>query len=197
MGMRLAATPLGFFIWGLNDPTSQGDGAFSADGWTWSEANPIGPGQIVDVVADGDHLLALGRGPGGTRMWKGTIEGEQLTWSSDNTAPFRGAVVGRMVSDGERVIVLGWDRATETPLWWQRDGLSWQRHTMPAAFGGLPLEAVGGPQGVVAVGQAGIGRRQDARLLAPRRRRGLGARADPRDAGADAADPSDVRAKAR
>ena len=72
-GMRLAATPLGFFVWGLNDPTSRGHGAFSADGWTWSEANPIGPGQIVDVVADGDHLLALGRGPGGTRMWKGAI----------------------------------------------------------------------------------------------------------------------------
>ena len=62
---------------------------FSTDGWTWSEASPIGPGQIVDVVADGDHLLAMGRGPGGTRMWKGTIEGEQLTWSPDNTAPFR------------------------------------------------------------------------------------------------------------
>ena len=58
-----------------------------------------------------------------------------------------------MVSDGERVIVLGWDRATETPLWWQRDGLSWQRHAMPADFGGLPGEAVGGPHGVVAVGR--------------------------------------------
>lgn len=150
---RLVATPLGFFIWNLNEPTSEGYGAFSADGWTWSDANPIGPGQIVDVVADGDHLLALGRGPGGTRMWRGTVDGQQLTWSHDNTAPFRGAALGSMVSDGERVIVLGWDRATEAPLWWQRDGLSWQRHTMPAAFRGLPMEAVGGPQGVVAVGQ--------------------------------------------
>ena len=122
MGTRLAATPLGFYVWGLNDPATAGDGMFSTDGWTWSEASPIGPGQIVDVVADGDHLLAMGRGPGGTRMWKGTIEGQQLTWSPDNTAPFRTAVVGRLVSDGERVIVLGWDRATETPLWWQRDG---------------------------------------------------------------------------
>lgn len=153
MGTRLAATPLGFYAWGLNDPATAGDGMFSPDGWTWSEASPSGPGQVVDVVADGDHLLAMGRGPGGTRMWKGTIEGEQLTWSPDNTAPFRTAVVGRLVSDGERVIVLGWDRATETPLWWQRDGLSWQRHAMPADFGGLPGLAVGGPQGVVAVGQ--------------------------------------------
>ncbi len=152
MGIRLAATPLGFFIWGLNDPTTEGDGAFSADGWNWSAAPPIGPGQIVDVVADGDHLLALGRGPGGARMWKGAIQGEQLVWSSDNTAPFRGAVAGRMVTDGERVIALGWDHATEMPLWWQRDGLSWQRHVMPAAFGGLPGEAVGGPRGIVAVG---------------------------------------------
>ncbi|HKO33003.1 MAG TPA: hypothetical protein VJY85_04585, partial [Candidatus Limnocylindria bacterium] len=153
MGTRLAATPLGFYVWGLNDPATAGDGMFSTDGWTWSQASLIGPGQIVDVVADGDHLLAMGRGPGGTRMWKGTIEGQQLTWSPDNTAPFRTAVGGRLVSDGERAIVLGWDRATETPLWWQRDGLSWEHHAMPADFGGLPTEAVGGPQGIVAVGQ--------------------------------------------
>ena len=49
------------------------------------------------------------------RMWRGTIEGERLAWSPDNTAPFRTAVAGRLVSDGERAIVLGWDRATETP----------------------------------------------------------------------------------
>ncbi len=153
MGMRLAATPLGFFIWGLNNPISEGDGAFSTDGWTWAEADPIGPGQILDVAADGDHLLAVGRGPGGTRMWKGTIEGAQLTWSSDNTAPFRSATVGRLLTDGERAIVLGWDRATEMPLWWERDGLSWQRHTMPGSFGALPLYAVAGAKGVVAVGQ--------------------------------------------
>jgi len=153
MGTRLAATPLGFYVWGLNDPATPGVGMFSTDGWTWSDASPIGPGQIVDVVADGDHLVAMGRGPGGTRMWKGTIDGQQLTWSPDNTAPFRTAVGSRLVSDGQRVIVLGWDRATETPLWWQRDGLSWQRHAMPADFGGLPSWAVGGAQGVVAVGQ--------------------------------------------
>ncbi|HEY8179484.1 MAG TPA: hypothetical protein VIH33_03715 [Candidatus Limnocylindria bacterium] len=153
MGIRLAATPLGFFIWSLNDPTGEGDGAFSADGWTWSQADPIGPGQIVDVAADSDHLLAAGRGPGGTRMWKGSIEGQRLVWASDNTAPFRGAVLGRMASDDKRVIVLGWDRATEAPLWWQRDGLSWQRHGMPASFGGLPTEVVGGPQGIVTIGQ--------------------------------------------
>ena len=152
-GPRLTATPLGFFAWSLNEPTTEAYGSFSADGWTWSEANPLGPGQIVDVVADGDHLLALGRGPGGVRMWRGTIQGEQLTWSHDNTAPFRAAMVSRMVSDGERVVVLGWDRATETSLWWQRDGMSWQRHTMPADFDGLPKEAVGGPHGIVAVGQ--------------------------------------------
>ena len=152
-GVRLTATPLGFFVWGLNPLTSQGGGAYSPDGWTWSQANPIGPGEIVDVVAHGDHLLALGRGPGGTRMWKGQIDGEALTWSPDNTAPFRGAVAATLVADGERVIVLGWDRQTETPLWWQRDGLTWQRHAMPAAFGGLPLEAAGGLMGVVAIGQ--------------------------------------------
>jgi len=156
LGTRLVATPLGFYLWAFNDPTTAADGMFSTDGWTWSEASPNGPGQIVDVVADGDHLLAMGRGAGGTRMWKGTIEGQQLTWVPDNTAPFRTAVAGRLVSDGQRAIVLGWDRATELPLWWQRDGLSWERHAMPADFGGLPTGAVGGPQGIVAVGQLAL-----------------------------------------
>jgi hypothetical protein len=153
LGVRLTATPLGFVVWGFSAPSVGGDAAFSSDGWTWSEADPIGPGQIVDVVADGDHLLALGRGPGGTHMWKGTIAGQTLTWSSDNTAPFREAVARRLVTDGERVIALGWDQESEAPLWWHRDGLSWQRHAMPADFHGLPSEAVGGPLGVVVVDQ--------------------------------------------
>ena len=78
MGTRLAATPLGFFTWGLNDPASQGVWHVLADGWTWSDANPIGPWQIVDVVADGDHLLALGAGRVGRECGRGTIDGQQL-----------------------------------------------------------------------------------------------------------------------
>jgi hypothetical protein len=38
-------------------------------------------------------------------------------------------------------------------LWWQRAGLSWQRHPLPEAFGTLPHDAAGGPQGIVAIGQ--------------------------------------------
>ena len=152
-GMRVAATHLGFFLWSDNDPSDQADGAFSPDGWTWSEADFIGPGQVVDVVAHQDHLLALGRAGYGTRMWTGTLEGQQLTWSSDNTGPFRGAVVTRMVSDGERAIVLGWERDSETPLWWERAGLSWQRNPLPDAFGTLPHDAAGGPRGIVAIGR--------------------------------------------
>ena len=62
------------------------------------------------------------------------------------------------MSDGERVIVLGWDRATETPLWWQRDGLSWQGHSVPPADFGGPSELGEWvePRGVVAVGQTGL-----------------------------------------
>ena len=195
-GVRLTATPLGFFVWGLNPPTSQGGGAFSPDGWTWSKANPIGPGEIVDVVAHGDHLLALGRGPGGTRMWKGQIDGEALTWSPDNTAPFRGAVAATLVADGERVIVLGWDRQTETPLWWQRDGLTWQRHAMPAAFGAFRSRLRAGLWESWRSGKTHP-RRQNAGLLAPRYRRDLGARTVPGHADPDPAEPSNVWSAAR
>ena len=152
-GIRVAATHLGFFLWSESEPSYQADGAFSPDGWTWAEADFIGPGQVLDVVAHEDHLLALGRAGNGARMWKGTLEGQELIWSPDNTGPFRGAVVLRLVSDGERAIVLGWDRGSETPLWWQRAGLSWQRHQLPDAFGTFPRDAAGGPLGIVAIGQ--------------------------------------------
>ncbi|HEX6473519.1 MAG TPA: hypothetical protein VF114_00330, partial [Candidatus Limnocylindria bacterium] len=151
--VRVVATPLGFFAWSTGFGFDEPGGGFSTDGWTWSDAELIGRGEVIDVVADGDHLLALGRGPGGTMVWKGTIAGQRLTWSNDNTAPFRGAAVTRMVSDGDRVIALGWDRASEAPLWWERVGLSWEQHQLPAAFVGLPREAAAGPLGVVAVSQ--------------------------------------------
>ena len=67
-GIRVAATHLGFFLWSESEPSYQADGAFSPDGWTWSEADFIGPGQVLDVVAHEDHLLALGRAGNGARM---------------------------------------------------------------------------------------------------------------------------------
>ena len=102
------------------------------------------------------------------------------------------------MSDGERVIVLGWDRATETPLWWQRDGLSWQRHTMPATFGALPLDARGRSRR----GSWRSGRRHRQAAETPVFwHLGDGVtwerEAIPVHAGAGAADPADVRAKAR
>ncbi|HEX5578655.1 MAG TPA: SH3 domain-containing protein [Candidatus Limnocylindria bacterium] len=150
-GMRVQASALGFFAWSSTYSIGDPGGAFSLDGWTWSEAALPRPAQVLDVVADGDHLLALLRGPGGTRLWRGSIAGQQLTWSADDSAPFVGAIPSRMLSDGERVIVLGWDRADEEPLWWERTGASWQRHPLPSAFIGLPREAAGGPLGFVAV----------------------------------------------
>ena len=38
-------------------------------------------------------------------------------------------------------------------MWWQRAGLSWQRHQLPDAFGTFPRDAAGGPLGIVAIGQ--------------------------------------------
>jgi hypothetical protein len=156
-GNRVIATSLGFVVWGDVEPAQESEIAISADGWTWTDAGSLGQSGVIDVLADGDHLLALGRARNGARMWKGTIGGQQVTWSAESVASFGDVVLSRMVSDGERVIVLGWERATDVPLWWDFDGTSWRRHTMPADFNGLPHEAAGGPAGIVAVAQVSSG----------------------------------------
>ena len=154
-GMHVKATSRGFVIWADASPEQETETAFSADGWTWTEGGSLA--RVIDVTEEGDHLLALGQGPSGASMWKGTIQGQQVTWSAQSVTAFGDAVLSRMVSDGERVIVLGWERATELPLWWHFDGTAWRRHAMPADFNGLPHEAAGGPAGIVAVAQVSSG----------------------------------------
>ena len=155
VGKRIAATPLGFVVWSDTSPGDEAGGAFSADGWTWSEAAFPGMGQVIDVVADGDHLLALGRGSSGGLIWEGTIDQQQqLAWAPGDSSPFRDAKVSRMVSDGQRAVVLGWEPEPEIPVWWQHGADVWQRHAMPTAFAALPRDAAGGPPGIVVVDQS-------------------------------------------
>lgn len=151
---RVVATPLGFVVWSTTSQDKAGI-AFSADGWTWTEANFPGRDQIIDVVSDGAHVLALGRGVRGAQIWEGTVDEQQqqLSWTTTDASAFIGASVNRMVSDGDHVVLLGWEHETEVPLWWDR-GDTWQRHEMPSEFAGLPLEAAGGPQGMVVVDQS-------------------------------------------
>lgn len=154
-GMRITATPVGFYAWTQADPTTtagpHSSGAFSADGWEWSQADLSAPGEVVDVVADGDRLLGVSRGTANA-TWQGVVQGQQLHWSIRDREAFPRSAIGRMVSDGRRIVALGWDRGTDAPLWWERDGLAWRRQEMPAAFGGPPHVAAGGPNGIVAVG---------------------------------------------
>jgi len=156
-GARVTATSLGFVVWSEVSPGEDAGIAFSTDGWTWSEAGTLARAQVRDVIADGDRLLALGQGPGGALLWNGIVQGQQVAWTAESLASFGDAALSRMVSDGQRVVVLGWERATEVPLWWEFDGASWRRHSLPADFGGLPQEAAGGPQGIVAVEQLSSG----------------------------------------
>ncbi|HET6744899.1 MAG TPA: hypothetical protein VFH90_03520 [Candidatus Limnocylindria bacterium] len=162
--VRLTATPNGFFLHYSLDgggwqPEEPSPGAFSPDGWTWStvssSADSLGP--FVGVGAASEDLVAIERiNSGRVRVWVGTITGEEMAWTPDRGAgsAFDGAVVTAIVSDGTTPIAFGWERFTETPLWWMRRGDSWQRHELPQDYHGLPQVAVGGPAGYLLVGSS-------------------------------------------
>jgi hypothetical protein len=161
---RLTATPLGFFLHystagGGWVPDGPSPGAFSPDGWTWSTVTADGDalGPLVGVAAAGEDLVAIERiNSGRVRAWVGIVTGEEMTWTADRAAgsAFDGAVVTAVVSDGMTPIAFGWERFTETPLWWQRRGDSWQRHELPDDYRGIPRVAVGGPAGYLLAGSS-------------------------------------------
>jgi hypothetical protein len=149
---RLFATPLGFYV---DTGSTAVTAAFSPDGWSWSEVAVGGMDTLVGLAAVGDQLVALDSSATGEgRVWTGTIGGGMLTWREEVAAgtAFDGAVVSALASDGERPIAFGWDRRTDVPLWWIRDGTEWQRSEMPRGFEGNPRIAAGGPAGIVVVG---------------------------------------------
>jgi hypothetical protein len=146
----LTATPIGFY---LQSQAAAGDtvAAFSADGWTWTEVSADGLGTAVGVVAAGNQLVAIGRSNAAAQTWIGTIDGGELTWHEDVPAGavFDDAFLTTVVSDGQRPIVLGRERGTDLPLWWSREAVIWQRHQLPAEYGGVPRVAAGGSAGYV------------------------------------------------
>lgn len=153
--LQLVATPMGYYAWGLPVSGGQVGAAFSPDGWTWTEVDAPHHQTLVGVVAVGQRLVALEPSPTGTHVWMGTIRGTELTWEQDRSAAesFGEDGLTELVSDGTGAVVFGWERGTDAPLWWSGDGVSWQRHRLPAsAFGGIPRTAAGGPGGVAVVG---------------------------------------------
>jgi len=129
--------------------------AFSANSRTWSTSTSGPEGPYVQVAAVGDGWVGtdIEVGTGVRRLWVGEVNGNRLVWRREpGEAVFSGAVVTTVVGDGRRAVAFGWDRATERPLAWIRDGSSWTRSPLPDGFGGIPRIAAAGPTGVVVVG---------------------------------------------
>ena len=153
--LHAVATPIGFLIW--NDP---GNGhvlaEFSPDGLTWS---PVlgGPRAFTAEIAPvRDQVIAMETDPatGELRAWVGSINDGRFSWGpmAGAVAPFTGAVVTALASDGQRAVAFGWDRATEEALTWTSEGGPWTRRALPASFDGIPSVAAAGGGGMVVLG---------------------------------------------
>jgi hypothetical protein len=164
--LRLAGGAGGFYAWngqgnGAGEPSRA---AFSANSRTWSPVTTGPSGPYVQVAAVGDGWVGtdIEGGTGVRRLWAGEVIKNQLVWRREGgEAAFSGAVVTTLVSDGRRAVAFGWDRATERPLAWIRDGASWTRSPLPDGFGGIPRIAAAGPTGVVVVGYRPTSRGQN------------------------------------
>jgi hypothetical protein len=156
--MRLTSTPLGLYLQNASregGPAASQTAAFSPDGWTWSEVATDAMGTVLGLAAAGDQMVALERSSQGEgRAWIGTIRGSVLEWQEDvsASAAFDGAAITTIASDGQRPIAFGWERGSDRPLWWLRDGARWERHELPDGFGGPPQVAAGGSAGYVLLG---------------------------------------------
>lgn len=155
--ISLAALPNGFYAWADASQTGgPGFGAYSADGRTWVPTSGGPDVASADIVVVRDVVVATETDPstGTLRAWRGTIAGDTLSWSimPGGTAPFTGAVVSTMASDGQQAVAVGWDLSTEAPLAWSTDGGAWRHEVLPSEFEGIATLAAGGPDGVVVIG---------------------------------------------
>lgn len=151
---QVTATAAGFYARTLPEwptPASQSTAAFSTGGVTWAPLKPT-----LFVGAAGGALLGIDPGPDGRGGYpvRGSFFRGRLAWRpiEGGDAPFAGAVVTSLVSDGQQATAFGWDATTEASLTWTSDGGPWTRHRLPSAFGGPPLLAAAGGNGTVAVG---------------------------------------------
>ncbi|MDQ2941876.1 MAG: hypothetical protein M3R05_06780 [Chloroflexota bacterium] len=155
--VRLAAGPNGFYAWDMQgqQPADKAAAAYSANARTWAPVIGGPEGPSAQIVAVGAEWVGVDDDPvrGLHRVWIGEVKGDRLSWrrESDEGA-FGDGVVTTMVSDGRRAVAFGWDRSTELPVAWIREGTTWTQSPLPHAFGGLPRIAAAGPSGVVLVG---------------------------------------------
>ena len=130
----ITGTRLGFYAYAYESGPSQ-LGAFSPDGWTWTEVeHPSGLGSLRGVAAVGLQLLTLA--PDGDQItpWVGTIHDGSVTWGRDGTGAgvFAGAMVaGPVVGDGAIASAFGAVPETGEPRWYTNEGTGWRLRALP------------------------------------------------------------------
>ena len=108
---QVTATTVGFYATtaACCDPQPAARGAFSTDGLTWSPNLPKLFVAAIDGVLLGIQASPSGRGG---HALHGSFYHGQVRWRpvEDGDAPFAGALVTSIASDGQRATAFGWDR---------------------------------------------------------------------------------------
>jgi hypothetical protein len=150
---QVTATTLGFYATNADccGPQYANKAAFSTDGLTWSANLPRLFIATVDGALLGIQPDSSGRG---AHALHGSFYHGQVRWRpmQDGDAPFSGAVVTSIASDGLRATAFGWDPDTGASFTWTSDGGPWTRHALPSSFGGPPSAATAANGRAVVVG---------------------------------------------
>lgn len=150
---QVTATTMGFYATtaACCEPQPAAMAAFSTDGLTWSPNLPKLFVAAVDGILLGIQAAPNGRGG---HPLHGSFYHGQVRWRpvQDGDAPFAGALVTSIASDGQRATAFGWDPNTEASFTWTSDGGPWTRHALPTTFGGPPSAAAAANGRVIVVG---------------------------------------------
>jgi hypothetical protein len=149
---RVVASEIGFYAYSTNT-SERPVAAFSPDGDRWVAVDTSEMSSPFGVAATADGFVAVDRVGALVRAWTGRLKDGRLAWRRDPSAQgaFDGSVVTSL-SGGMAAIATGWARESEAPLWWSLGPSGWQRHQLPASFGGLPRVAAASATGYVIVG---------------------------------------------
>ena len=156
---RVVATDIGFYAYSTN-LSDRRAGAFSANGWDWSEVDASDLNEVVGVAGSADGLVALGRTGDTVRPWTAQLEQGALIWRQDATgAPAFDDAVVTGISGSSAAIAYGWERDSEASLWWSYDAAGWLRHRLPESFGTIPRvgAAASGGYALVGIGSGPLG----------------------------------------
>lgn len=170
---NIAAVGAGFMYWG-EDRFNRMWVGISPDGATWFDATaggtaPVPTGSNVMLAATQGRLVATATDDrGATRIWLADLPDAisqataTLSWERNAAAEsvMGGAMLNALVSDGTRVVALGWTAGEprQAGAWVSLDGESWTAAVSDSFGGVLPFDtwdgpvAVGGSRGFLTLG---------------------------------------------